>query len=100
MTAEQTISWIFLSIAVSSEINPADFIVISMIADGINHAVPNHKELQASISWLMGKGLVLKHSKKYELSEKGKSEFERVSGKNIGYLKMMEEIELNFKILA
>ena len=68
---ENTISWIFLSIAIASETEPADFRQISMIADGLNHAVPNHKELQSSISWLMERGLVLKHSNKYELSEKG-----------------------------
>ncbi|HLX54497.1 MAG TPA: hypothetical protein VKR58_11175 [Aquella sp.] len=78
MTGDRTISWIFLSIAVASETNPADFRGISMIGDGINHAVPTVKELQTSISWLLEKGLVLRHSAKYELSEQGKIEFEKV----------------------
>jgi predicted transcriptional regulator len=90
---DKTISWIFLSIGISSQTGPADFREISMIADGINHAVPNHKELQSSISWLLDKGLVLKHSNRYELSEKGAREFERVSEKGMGYLKMMEKLE-------
>ena len=50
----------FFIIAIASEIDPADFGGISMIGDGINHGVPNHKELQTSISWLIKKGLVLK----------------------------------------
>ena len=51
MTEEQTISWVFLSIAIASEIHPADFRGISMIGDGINHAVPTHKELLDYLSW-------------------------------------------------
>jgi hypothetical protein len=99
MTIEQSISWIFLSIAVASEISPANFKEITMIGDGINHAVPTQKELQTSISWLTKRGLILKRAKKYELSEKGKKEFENVSNKNMGYVKMMEILELNFKTL-
>jgi hypothetical protein len=99
MTDEKTISWVFLSIAIASDIDPADFRGISMIGDGINHAVPSHKELQTSISWLIEKGLILKHSNKYELAEKGKKEFENVSHRNIGYLKMMENLELFLKTL-
>jgi hypothetical protein len=37
---DKTISWIFLSIAVASKIEPAEFRQISMVGDGINHAVP------------------------------------------------------------
>ena len=97
MTFEETISWIFLSIAIASGNSPANFRAISMIADGINHAVPNHKEIQSSISWLMEKNLVLKYSNKYELSEKGIKAFESVSNKNIGFLKMMDKLELILK---
>ena len=99
MTNEQFISWIFLSIAVASENNPASYREIAMIGDGINHAVPTEKELQTSILWLIKKGLILKRAKKYELSEKGKKEIENVSNKDMGYLKMMEKLELNFKTL-
>ena len=97
MTDVRIISWIFLSIAIASEIDPADFGGISMIGDGINHGVPNHKELQTSISWLIKKGLVLKHSNKYALSETGAKEFENVSHKDMGYLKMMEKTGISFK---
>lgn len=97
MTDVRTISWIFLSIAMASEIDPADFTGISMIGDGINHAVPTHKEIQTSVSWLIKKGLVLKHSNKYALTETGAKEFENVSHKDMGYLKMMEKLELVLK---
>ena len=97
MTEEKFISWIFLLVAVASQFHPADIRGITMIADGINHAVPTQKELQTSISWLTNKGLILKLAKKYELSKKGKREFGYVSGKNIGYLKMIEKLEQAFK---
>ena len=96
---EKSISLIFLSIAITTKIKPAHFREISMIADGINHAVPTHNELQTSISWLMEKGLVLKNSNKYELFEKGKKVFENVSEMNMGYLSMMEKLELILKTL-
>jgi hypothetical protein len=99
MTEEKSIPWIFLSIAVASQVHPADFRGITMIADGINHAIPTHKELQTAISWLTKKELILKRSNKYELSEKGKREFENVSNKNMGYLKMWEILKLNLKKL-
>jgi hypothetical protein len=60
MTNEQTISWIFLSIALASQTEPTDFSGISSVADGINHAVPTQKELQTSIAWLTTNGLVEK----------------------------------------
>jgi hypothetical protein len=99
MTEGKTISWIFLSIAVASQINPADYTEISIIGDGINHAVPTLKELQTSISWLIGKGLVLNHAEKYELSERGKIEFEKVRGKDIGYFQMWGTLELSLTYL-
>ena len=72
MDKTSTISWIFFAVALASEKSPVSFNEISNVADGINHAVPNHKEIQDSISWLLSKKLVLKTSKKYELSELGK----------------------------
>ena len=53
MTNEQTISLIFLAVALASQVTPTDFQGISLIADGINHAVPSHREMQSSISWLI-----------------------------------------------
>ena len=47
---------IFMATAIASETGPSDFNGISMIADGINHLTPTHKEIQAwfiSQGWLM-----------------------------------------------
>ena len=79
MTNEQTISWIFLSIALASQKEPADFNAISSIADGINHAVPTQKELQTSIGWLTSEGLIEKREKKYVLTVTGSQQFENAS---------------------
>lgn len=76
---KRTISWIYLAISIASEKEPTDFNGISMIADGINHAVPTHKEIQTSITLLMEKGLVNKVGDKYTLTQKGKEEYEVAS---------------------
>ena len=52
---------------------------ISSVADGINHSVPTDKELQTSISWLTKQGLIVNQGKKYELTDKGKLEYETAS---------------------
>jgi hypothetical protein len=71
MNETTTISWILLSTAFASEQEPANFESISQIADGINHALPTHKELQTSLLWLTKYGFVEKKGKKYHLSNEG-----------------------------
>ena len=39
MKEEQIISWIFLAVALASNTEPSDIKGISLVADGINHAV-------------------------------------------------------------
>ena len=56
MTEDEIYSWIFLAVGMASEIEPCNINGISMIADGINHAVPTQKELRNSLSWLSTKG--------------------------------------------
>lgn len=73
MNEPQTISWIFLATAMASQVEPAKFSDITQIADGINHAVPTHKELQSSIGWLVDNNLVLKQANKYTLTDVGQS---------------------------
>jgi len=60
MTNNQTISWIFLATALATNTKPTDMNGISMVADGINHAVPTHKEFLTSIAWLTKQGLIVK----------------------------------------
>ena len=96
MTDKQTISWIFLAIALATNTKPTDISGISSVADGINHAVPTQKELQISITWLTTKGLIIKQGKNYELTSKGKLEYELASKNNQTVKKVWENLELNF----
>ncbi len=96
MTDLQTISWIFLATALATNIKPTDINGISEIADGINHAVPTQKELQSSISWLTRNELIIKYGKNYELTSKGKSEYEIASNKTEPLMNILKNIELKF----
>lgn len=97
MTDIQTISWIFLATAMATDTKPTDINGISSVADGINHAVPTQKELQKSFTWLTTKGLIIKQGKNYELTSKGKLEYESASKNTQTVMKIWENIELNFK---
>ena len=71
MTDRQIISWIFYAVAVASQEKPADIKGISMVADGINHAIPTQKELKLAIAWLLKEQLIKEEGKKYSLTKKG-----------------------------
>jgi hypothetical protein len=79
MTEGQTTSWIFLAIAIASKTAPADYDSISNVADGINHAVPTHRELQSSLTWLRKNELVVKTGSKFKLTEKGQLDYDMAS---------------------
>ena len=96
----ELISWIFLAIAMASETEPADLKEISMIADGINHAVPTHKELQTAISWLMNKELINKVGKNYILTKKGKEDYTNAQLETKTLLKMWVYLEQRIKNYA
>ncbi len=91
----QTISWIFLATALATNTKPTDISGISSVADGINHAVPTQRELQTSISWLTTQGLIIKEGKNYELTSKGKLEYEIASKNTQTLMKIWKNIELN-----
>jgi predicted transcriptional regulator len=97
MTDAQIISWIFLSIALASQKEAADFASISSIADGINHAVPTHKELQTSISWLSRQGLIAKQGHKYHLTPTGRREYETASNETNLIRDIWRKLEVNLK---
>lgn len=97
MTEEETISWIFLSIALASETEPANFREISNIADGINHSIPNQKELQTSISWLSKELLISKFEKKYQLTDLGKLKYEKASKSTNILFGIWKNLELEIK---
>ena len=71
MTTSQTISWIFFATVLASLLEPSNYRGISSIADGLNHAVPTHKELQTSLSWLVKHDFVEKTGTKYSVTQKG-----------------------------
>ena len=71
MTPETINSWIFLAVAMASSESPTPLNGIIMLADGINHAIPTHKELQTAFGWLSKQGLISKEGKKYQLTDKG-----------------------------
>ena len=96
MTQEQTLSWIFLATALATNTKATDINGISLIADGINHAVPTQKELQVSISWLTKKELIIKKGKNYELTIKGKLEYEKAKENTDKLLAIWKNVEINF----
>ncbi|MBG6111888.1 hypothetical protein IWX84_002779 [Flavobacterium sp. CG_9.10] len=95
MIQEQIVSWIFLAIAMASETTAANLTEISMIADGINHAIPTPRELQSSISWLIKNDLIIKQERRYHLSEKGKLEYENASENNKVLFNIWKNLEKN-----
>jgi len=97
MTEGQIRSWIFLATAMASQTQPADYDSISSIADGINHAVPTHKELQTSLTWLTKNDLVSKTGSKYRLTEKGLFNYETASRQTSTLLKIWDNLETVLK---
>lgn len=97
MVAIQTVSWIFLATALATNKKPANLNEISSVADGINHAIPTQKELQTSITWLIKQGFILKQGNKYELTSKGKIEFEKASKDTKILFSILKNIEMNFE---
>ena len=71
MTLAQTYSWIFYAAGLASQKLPATFADVMVAADGINHAVPTHKEIRSSVSWSMAQGLISKIGKKLILTKEG-----------------------------
>jgi predicted transcriptional regulator len=94
----QTVSWIFLAIALATNKKPTDLNQISSVADGINHAIPTQKELQTSITWLIKQGFILKQGKNYELTFKGKIEYEKANKDTKILFSILKNIEINFNL--
>jgi hypothetical protein len=82
MTPETTNSWIFLAVAMASSESPSKLNGIIGVADGINHAIPTHKELQTAFGWLSKQGLISKEGKKYRLTDKGLALHREASAKS------------------
>ena len=98
MVVIQTFSWIFLAIALATSKKPTHINGVSLVADGINHAIPTQKELQTSIAWLIKQGLILKQGKNYELTSNGKIEYDKASKDTKILLSILKNIEMNFNL--
>lgn len=97
MKEEQIISWIFLAVALSSNTEPSDIKGISLVADGINHAVPTQNELRLSFSWLANNGLIQKLGKKYELTQEGNKEYADAKQNTSTLFEIWENLESRVK---
>jgi len=82
MNENQTNSWIFLSAGIGSGTKPVTFRSIVEVADGINHAVPTHKELQAAFKWLTTQGLMRKVGKGFAITADGSRLLAEASSKS------------------
>ncbi len=86
MTESQTIAWILLSVPQ----NPGRLHDIIAVADGINHAIPSHQELQNSLGWLKAKGLVRKSDQTYALTEAGSQLLSEIKGRHRSAMKIWD----------
>jgi hypothetical protein len=100
MSNEKTNSWIFLAAGMSSNGLPITYKDVLLIADGINHAVPMHKELQCAFRWLLGHKLLRKEGRKYSITDKGIALLKQASAKSNLILRQWDYIEEQFHILS
>ncbi len=99
MSNEEVYSWIFLAIGIASSESPVKFNEIIGIADGINHAVPTHKELQKSYGWLLKHKLIQKEGKKYSLTAEGQMLLKKASEMSDSLSQMRNYLKENFVAL-
>ena len=99
MSDEELYSWIFLALGFASNLSPVKFNEITGIADGINHAVPTHKELQKSYSWLLKHKFIQKEEKKYSLTAEGKMLFKKANEISDDWFQKRNYLRENFVML-
>ncbi len=98
MTDEEVISWMFLAVQMGSQVEPVNFQGISDMADGINHAIPTHKELQTSVKWLLKNNLIVKVTNKtYTMSEKGNAVYSKAILKGNDLFSIWNNLELEIR---
>ena len=97
ISESRTISWIFMALAMASESSPADIKEIKMIADGINHAVPNENEIQFSIKWLLNNDFIREEGRKYTLNALGKSVYGSATEGETLIMKIWSKLENEIK---
>lgn len=96
MTAETINSWIFLAVGMSSPESASSLREITGVADGINHAIPTHEELQNAFGWLLKQDLISKEGKKYRLTDKGLILYREASAKSKRIFGMWDYLKERF----
>jgi len=99
MSDEKIYSWIFLAVGLASSKLPAKLNGIIEVADGINHAIPTHKELQKSFSWLLEHKLILKKGKNYSLTAEGQMLLKKASEVSDNLFQIWNGLTENFVAL-
>jgi hypothetical protein len=78
MNDSQIHSWIFLSISFCD--SPATRKQIAEVADGINHAIPTHLEMETSLNWLLTRSLIIQGTdNRFTLTKEGSELRERTA---------------------
>lgn len=99
MTPEATNSWIILAVAIASSKSLTTLSGIIEVADGINRAVPTHKELQNAFGWLSKQDLIFKENNKYQLAHKGLALHGEASAKSKRLLGVWDYLKEHFLTL-
>jgi hypothetical protein len=97
MTEAQTYSWIFYAIGLASQKKDASYAEVVSLADGINHAVPTKKELEASIAWLVAHQFVSKEGKLVRLTQDGCSLLIKARESNSTSIGVWKYIKMHFE---
>ncbi len=81
----------------ASQREPSNIKGISMIADGINHAVPTQNELKFATNWLLQQKLVNAEAKKYHLTKTGLTMFASAQIDRNSVLSIWENLEIQLQ---
>lgn len=90
---EQTISWIFVAIAIASQGGPAKMTEIKNTADWINRAIPTESEMKLSVNKLIELGLINKITDAFELTSKGQEEYSNAESQSSVLLNIWMHME-------
>ena len=84
-----------MAVAYASQKEPAKLYEVIGTADGINHAIPSHWELQRTLGRLQHNGLVTKENRRYSLTEAGKQLMDEVGSKHSKMFDVLKELSLH-----
>jgi hypothetical protein len=97
MTEAQTYAWIFYAASAAARNQAAKHREIEAVADGINHAVPTHKEMAISFKWTESKGLLQRVGKMIQLTDEGRTFASQFTEKPGSAMKTWDRITTAFE---